>query len=93
MSRKKLTPAALDSLAHGAMNDPVTSGLSVKVLSSGKKVWKYMRWVPSKNGFLRRTLGSYPAFSIADARTWANDINRIIDEGEIPETFGIRKIS
>ena len=79
-----LTPSLIDGMAKGSMNDPLTPGLAIQMLSRGKKVWKYMRWVPGKQGFLRRTLGTYPAFTIAAAREWANELNAMIDAGSDP---------
>ncbi|MEV4933987.1 integrase arm-type DNA-binding domain-containing protein [Sphingobium sp. LMA1-1-1.1] len=79
-----LTPSLIDGMAKGSLNDPLTPGLAIQMLSRGKKVWKYMRWVPGKQGFLRRTLGTYPAFTIAAAREWANELNAMIDAGSDP---------
>lgn len=79
-----LTPSLIDGMAKGSLNDPHTPGLAIQKLSRGKKVWKYMRWVPGKQGFLRRTLGTYPAFTIGAAREWANELNAMIDAGADP---------
>ncbi|NML12592.1 tyrosine-type recombinase/integrase [Sphingobium sp. AR-3-1] len=78
------SPSLIDSLRNGSLNDPLSLGLSVKVLSSGKLAWKYMRWLPFKRLFLRRTLGLYPHVSIAQAREAAAMLNQQIDAGVDP---------
>jgi len=83
-----LTPSLIDGMAKGSLNDPLTPGLAIQMLSSGKKVWKYMRWIPAKRGFLRRTLGTYPAFTIAAAREWVGELNAMIDAGADPGISG-----
>ncbi|ANI79105.1 hypothetical protein EP837_02711 [Sphingobium sp. EP60837] len=52
MTRKQtLTPFLIDRLATGSLNDTLLPDLSVQMLSSGRKVGKYMRWIPSKRLF------------------------------------------
>ena len=40
-----LTPASIDALTKGRWADLLTPGLSIEVLGSGKKRWKYRRQV------------------------------------------------
>ena len=85
MSRKlTLTPSAVDALVEGSINDPLTPGLSLERLPSGKKIWRYSRWVPANRTLLRRSLGAYPAHSIASARAWASELNSQIEAGMDP---------
>lgn len=88
MARKTraLTPAAVDALNSGYIPDPMTPGLSLAVLGSGKKVWKYYRRLLGGDGFLKRTLGQFPAHSIADARAWAASLNAQIEAGLDPRS-------
>lgn len=37
------TPASIDALRKGKLHDPRAPGLTIEVLPSGKKVWKYER--------------------------------------------------
>jgi integrase len=83
-SKTGFSPSLIDSLRNGSLNDPLSPGLSVKVLPSGKIAWKYMRWLPFKRLFLRRTLGFYPHVTIAQARDAAADLNRQIEAGVDP---------
>ena len=85
MSRKlSFSPSVLDALSSGSISDPLTPGLSLERLPSGKKVWRYVRWVPINRTLLRRSLGSYPAYNIPTARAWADDLNCKIDSGTDP---------
>lgn len=86
MAHKKqaLTPAAIDNLRSGALQDLLTPGLSIEVAASGRKVWKFYRRLPAGNGFLRRVLGPFPASNIADARAWAGAFNGQIEAGIDP---------
>jgi integrase len=78
------TPASLDALTQGNIRDPLTPGLAMEVLPSGKKVWKYSRRIPGSSQLLRMSLGLFPAHSIADARTWAAGLNENVEAGIDP---------
>lgn len=78
---KVMTPAAVDALAKGCIPDSQTPGLSIAVLGSGKKVWRFYRRLIGGQGSLKRTLGQFPAYSIADARAWAAELNQQIEAG------------
>jgi hypothetical protein len=84
-SRKAvLTPALIDNLKKDSLADARTPGLAIKVAASGKKVWKYYRRLPGTDAFLKQTLGSFPAFTIADARIWTTRFNEQIEAGIDP---------
>jgi hypothetical protein len=71
----QLTPALIDDLKTGKIEDPETGGLAIEVLSSGKKRWRFRRRLAGHRGLLRLSLGLYPAYTIAAAREWANRLN------------------
>lgn len=78
------TPASLDALSQGSLKDPLTPGLSVEVLPSGKKAWKYTRRVSGSGSRVRLSLGLFPVHSIADARKWAAGLNDEVELGVDP---------
>ena len=76
------TPTSVDNLRSGKLTDPRTPGLTVEVGADGKKVWRYKRRISGSGTILKLTLGSYPAFTIAAARTWADPLNAQVERGE-----------
>lgn len=80
----QLTPALIDDLNAGKLEDPETGGLAIEVLTSGKKRWRFRRRLAKGRGLLRLSLGLFPAYSIAAAREWANHLNLQIDAGIDP---------
>lgn len=68
----------------GDLKDPNTPGLSIEVLSSGKKVWKYKRRVAAGGPLVRLSLGQFPAHTIAAAREWAGKLNDLVEAGIDP---------
>ena len=80
----QLTPALIDDLNAGKLEDPETGGLAIEVLSSGKKRWRFRRRLARGKGLLRLSLGLFPAYTIAAAREWANHLNLQIDAGIDP---------
>lgn len=85
MARKKnLTPSGIDELDRGDLKDPLTPGLSIEVLSSGKKIWKYARRVANAGPLVRLSLGQFPAHSIAAAREWGGKLNAEVEAGVDP---------
>lgn len=85
MARKlAFTPASIDALTEGFLDDPYTPGLRIEVLESGRKAWKIERRVVGTRMKVRLTLGTYPAHSIASAREWAGELNQQIDAGIDP---------
>lgn len=79
-----LTPSAIDALAKGELKDPHTPGLSLEVLPSGKKVWRFYRRVAAGGPRVRLSLGRFPAHSIAAAREWACRLNDLTEAGADP---------
>ncbi len=85
MARKKtFTPASIDALNAGILKDPLTPGLIIEVLSSGKKRWKYRRQLAGSTALVRLSFGLFPARSIAHARQWASGLNELVETGVDP---------
>lgn len=82
--KRELTPALIDDMRGGKLDDSKTGALSIEVLSSGKKRWLYRRRIAGRGEIVKLGLGLYPAYSIADARKWANGLNLQIDAGIDP---------
>ena len=82
--KRELTPTLIDDLRAGKLDDSKTGALSIEVLPSGKKRWLYRRRIAGRREIVKLTLGPYPAYSIADAREWANGLNLQIDAGVDP---------
>ena len=82
--KRELTPALVDDLRHGKLDDSKTGALSIEVLASGKKRWHYRRRIAGRGAIVKLSLGLYPAYSIADARQWANGLNLQMDAGIDP---------
>lgn len=78
------TPAAIDLLRQGSLLDPLTPGLRIELLASGKKKWKYHRRVTGSDEVVKATLGLFPACTIADARKWADALNERVEAGVDP---------
>jgi hypothetical protein len=78
------TPASLDALSQGNIRDPLTPGLAIEVLPSGKKVWKYSRRISGSGQLVRASLGLFPLHSIAEARQWAARLNEKVEAGIDP---------
>jgi integrase len=91
--KKAFTPASVDALSTGILRDPLTPGLFVEVLSSGKKRWKYRRRVTGNEADIRLSFGLFPARSIAEARAWAAGLNSEAELGVDPrEAMRIEKL-
>lgn len=82
--KKELTPALIDDLRVGKLDDSKTGALSIEVLPSGKKRWLYRRRIAGRDEVVKLSLGLYPAYSIGDARQWANELNLQVDAGVDP---------
>jgi integrase len=89
-TRLIFTPTLLDALCQGRpgtvrrLEDPQTPGLTIEVQNSGLKSWRYRRRVRGADKIVKMTLGSYPAYSIADARKWARELNDQVETGIDP---------
>lgn len=79
-----LTPASIDSLQIGSLVDRITPGLSIEVLGSGKKRWRYRRQVAGTSIMVTMFGGLFPTRSIADAREWARPLNEHVEAGVDP---------
>jgi len=66
------------------LDDAKTGALSIEVLPSGKKRWLFRRRIAGRGEVVKLSLGLYPAYSIADARDWANELNLQVDAGIDP---------
>lgn len=85
MARKQaFTPASVDALSRGKLDDPQTPGLSLEVIPSGRKAWRYRRRVVGSCAIVSLSFGYFPARSIADARDWASDLNAKVEAGIDP---------
>lgn len=82
--KSQLTPALIDDLKVGKLEDAKTGGLAIEVLPSGKKRWLYRRRIAGSGETLKRTLGLFPAYTIAAAREWARELNLQCDAGKDP---------
>lgn len=78
------TPATLDALKNGHLQDPLTPGLMIEVMKSGKKSWRFRRKVARKLVTISVFGGRYPTTSIAAARQWARDLNDQVEAGIDP---------
>ncbi len=82
-----LTPTNVEALRSGSLSDQRTLGLYIEAQTGrGRvaRVWKYRRRYPGKKSSYKATLGSYPAYTIADARDWATSINSSVERGVDP---------
>lgn len=81
----KLTPKAIDGLSIGEkLTDAQSPGLSIEMLPSGKRVWKYKRRVARGTTTVRLTGGTFPNTNIPTARQWAADLNAKVEAGSDP---------
>lgn len=79
------TPATLDAIINvRILADPLTPGLAIEVLNSGKKRWKYRRKIVGKDATATLFGGLYPTYSIAAAREWAQGLNELVEAGLDP---------
>lgn len=90
--RLTLIPASLDSLTNGYLLDPQTPGLWIEENGKGVRTWRYRRQIQCCGEMLKRTLGRYPKFSIADAREWAAGFNSKIDAGLDPRAIEVAEV-
>lgn len=90
--KKELTPALIDDLRTGKLDDSKTGALSIEVLPSGKKRWIYRRRIARRGVVVKLGLGLYPAYSIADAREWANGLNLQVDAGIDPREMARQEL-
>lgn len=84
MNKKTLTPAAINNLRVGRLDDIETPGLRLEVTTGGKRVWRYRRRIVRSTIIVEMKLGSFPAHSVADARQWARNLNAETEAGRDP---------
>ncbi|THD35025.1 MAG: DUF4102 domain-containing protein [Sphingomonas sp.] len=91
MTKKQtFTPATIEALRSGMMADPQTPGLYVEAQTRGgfRLMWKYRRRVAGTGDaarFVKKTFAKFPDKSIADAREWAQTLNRAVEQGIDPD--------
>lgn len=84
MSVVDLTPAAIERLTSGILRDSRTPGLKIEAKPTGRKVWLFRRRLAGTSKIVNVSLGAFPAYSIAAARTWATNLNATIERGKDP---------
>ena len=65
-------------------DNPTTRGLCLRVTNGGRKTWCLLFTSPRDRKRARITLGSYPATSLARARTLAIEAHAHLDDGRDP---------
>ena len=81
---KDLSPSAIESLLHGSLRDPRTPGLTIDVLPTGKKRWRYRRQIAGARKVATLFGGRFPTWSIGAAREWARHLNESTENGIDP---------
>ncbi|WP_229436880.1 MULTISPECIES: integrase arm-type DNA-binding domain-containing protein [Neisseria] len=87
---KIVTPLTLAQVKAARAKDkvyklPDGGGLALWVLPSGKKSWRIQFKRPDDGRADTLTLGMFPKFGLADARTWREEVLRKIAAGENPK--------
>ena len=90
MPTRKLTAKTIENLRPAPMGtrvelwDATFPSFGVRVTDKGRKSWVFMYRIGGK---LRRlTIGSYPAFSLKQAREEAGEASRLVEKGLDPAT-------
>ena len=65
-------------------HDLKTSGLQIRITSSGVKTFSVFRWVKGSRKPERMTLGRFPDISVEQARSMATEVNATIAKGDNP---------
>ena len=69
--------------------DERTPGLALRVAAGGRKTWTFLFTAPQDRRRARLTLGTYPATSLAAARTKALEARGMVEAGQDPRVaFG-----
>ena len=97
MAAKNLTDTAVKNAkptpgakAATAIKDGMTPGLYLMVQPTGSKSWVYQYRRPSDQKQAKMSLGSYPAFSLSDARAWAGEQEALRGRGIDPKLEKVR---
>ena len=67
----KLTDHYVKNAEPGTTWDALTTGLGLRVTTTGRKIWLCQLTWPGQSSQSRRTMGLYPGMSLADARRTA----------------------
>jgi integrase len=81
------TLRALKPKADGSQRelfDADARGLSARCSTSGRVTWCFTYTSPLIRKRRRQTIGTYPAWSLADARAWARNLRRTVEAGHDP---------
>lgn len=88
MAAKPLTVRAIDAIRPGAarveVSDGAAGGLFLVIQPSGLKSWAFRYRSPVDGRARKLTIGSYPAFGLADARGQAAEATRSVKRGIDP---------
>lgn len=79
-----LTPKAIEAAKPREKSYPLTDGggLYVDVLPSGSKVWRFKYHLDGRRE--KVTIGTYPAFTIKDARNKHEELRALVERGQSP---------
>ena len=64
-----------------------TRGLALRVSKGGRKTWTLLFTPPGEDKRARMTLGTYPATSLAQARTLAIEARGHLEQGRDPRLY------
>jgi integrase len=73
-----------DGKSQAFLRDSVSSGLRVRVTSSGAKAYVFEAKIKASGATLRRTIGDATAWTIPQARAEANRLRVLVDQGIDP---------
>ncbi|KQN09992.1 hypothetical protein ASE85_03410 [Sphingobium sp. Leaf26] len=97
MAAKNLTDTAVKAAkptpgakSADAIKDGMTPGLYLMVQPTGSKSWVYQYRRPSDQKQAKMSLGSYPAFSLTMARSWAGEQEALRARGIDPKLEKVR---
>ncbi len=79
-----LTPAHIDRLKSGTLSDREVPGLSITVSAPDRKRWRFRRVVAGTKTIVELILGTFPDYSIDEAREWAGPLSKAVSRGEDP---------
>jgi len=69
-------------IENGALKKKGVKGLALRVTPNGSKSFVYRYWYNGKTK--RYTIGSYPDWSLTDAREKARELSKVVDSGKDP---------
>lgn len=83
-STSKSTSSGVHSIFLEKYRDPITPGLCAIIDAAGRKSWVYRRRVAKTPTVVQLKLGTYPTYSLAEARDWATKLNQAAERGVDP---------